>query len=73
MEDLTKTIMFTSAANTLQSASGGTTIQYQSSDQTLKQSKLEKGGQGQEFPAFCYAPNMNKIQMLTPTSQVRIF
>lgn len=60
--------MFTT--NTLQNATP-TTIQYQTSDGTLKP-KIEgqKSGQ-QEYPTFCYTTNVNKIQMLTPTSQVK--
>lgn len=64
MEDMTKTIMFTT--NTLQNTP--TTIQYQTSDGTLKP-KIE-GQKSQEYPTFCYTTNVNKIQMLTPTSQV---
>lgn len=67
MEDLTKTIMFTT--NALQNGTP-TTIQYQTSDGTLKP-KIE-GQKGQEFPTFCYTTNVNKIQMLTPTSQVML-
>lgn len=69
MEDLTKTIMFTT--NAIQTGAP-TTIQYQTaSDGTLKP-KIEgqKSGQTQDFPTFCYTTNVNKIQMLTPTSQV---
>jgi len=65
MEDITKTIMFTT--NSLQ---GTPTIQYQTvqaSDITLKQPKLD--GQKQEFPTFCYV-NSNMIQKITPASQV---
>lgn len=73
MEDLTKTIMFTT--NNIQTAPA--TIQYQTTDLNQKQPKIEKntGGnqqqqqQTQEFPTFCYA-NVNMIQKLTPTSQV---
>lgn len=67
MEDITKTIMFTT--NSIQN-NNPTTIQYQSADGTLKQPKIEGQKSGQEFPTFCY--NVNKIQMLTPTTQVRV-
>lgn len=67
MEDITKTIMFTT--NNLQ---GTPTIQYQTvqaSDLQLKQPKIE--GQKQDFPAtFCYVANSNMIQKITPTTQV---
>ncbi|KAJ6646086.1 hypothetical protein Bhyg_01296, partial [Pseudolycoriella hygida] len=56
--------MFTT--NALQNGAP-TTIQYQTSDGTLKP-KIE-GQKSQEFPTFCYTTNVNKIQMLTPTSQ----
>lgn len=64
MEDITKTIMFTT--NNLQ---GTPTIQYQTiqGDVTLKQPKIE--GQKQDFPTFCYV-NSNMIQKITPTSQM---
>lgn len=68
MEDLTKTIMFTT--NTIGGAPA--TIQYQANpDGTLKP-KIEgqKTQQGQDYPTFCYTTNVNKIQMLTPTAQV---
>lgn len=69
MEDLTKTIMFTT--NAISGAPA--TIQYQANpDGTLKP-KIEgqkPGQQGQEYPTFCYTTNVNKIQMLTPTAQV---
>lgn len=70
MEDLSKTIMFTT------NAMPGTpaTIQYQANpDGTLKP-KIEgqkSGQQGQEYPTFCYTTNVNKIQMITPTAQVK--
>lgn len=57
MEDITKTIMFTT--NSLQ---GTPTIQ------TIQQPKID--GQKQDFPTFCYV-NSNMIQKITPTSQVR--
>lgn len=67
MEDITKTIMFTT--NNLQ---GTPTIQYQTvqtGDLTLKQPKME--GQKQDFPTtFCYVANSNMIQKITPTTQV---
>ena len=58
--------MFTT--NSIQNATP--TIQYQTADGNLKQPKVEgqKSGQ-QEFSTFCYT-NVNKIQMLTPSSQV---
>lgn len=57
MEDITKTIMFTT--NAIQGATP-TTIQYQTADGILKQPKIEgqKTGQ-QEFPTFCYTTNAN--------------
>ena len=72
MEDLTKTIMFTT--NSLQN-SQPTTIQYQTADGTLVKPKIEgqknnqQQQQTQEFPTFCYT-NVNMIQKLTPTTQV---
>lgn len=64
MEDITKTIMFTT--NSLQ---GTPTIQYQTvqASDAMKPPKLE--GQKQDFPTFCYV-NSNMIQKITPTSQV---
>lgn len=64
MEDLNKTILFT----TNPTSTG--TIQYQTTE-GLKQPKIEgqKGNQQQEFPTFCYA-NVNMIQKLTPNNQV---
>lgn len=60
MEDLTKTIMFTtnSLPNTTQA-----TIQYQTSDPGIKQPKIEgqKSNQ-QEFPQFCYTTNVSQPQ-----------
>lgn len=55
--------MFTTNTNTTQSAN----IQYQSIDGLLKTAKIQ-GQKNQEFPSFGYS-NVNKIQMLTPTSQ----
>lgn len=60
MEDITKTIMFTT--NAIQNATP-TTIQYQTTDGLLKQPKIEgqKSGQQQtqDFPTFCYTTNTN--------------
>lgn len=58
MEDITKTIMFTT--NTLQN--GQPTIQYQTADGTiLKQPKIE-GQKNPEYPTFCYTTtNVNKF------------
>lgn len=58
MEDMTKTIMFT----TNPMPNGQTsTIQYQqSADGTIKP-KLEKSNNQQEFPTFCYTTNVSAV------------
>ncbi|XP_055857493.1 zinc finger protein 665 isoform X1 [Episyrphus balteatus] len=68
MEDITKTIMFTT--NTIQN--GQPTIQYQTADGTiLKQPKIEGQKNQQDYPTFCYtttngnATTVNLAQLTT--------